>query len=46
MTFDNSPENPSNPDPTRHVRFGGKTIDEMALGWMAYSWVESEASSD
>ncbi|MCH7959690.1 MAG: hypothetical protein IID08_06150 [Candidatus Hydrogenedentes bacterium] len=46
MTFDNSPENPSNPDPTRNVRFGGKTTDEMALGWMAYSWIESEGTTD
>jgi len=38
MTFDNSAENPSNPDPTRSVRFGGPTTDEMALGWMYYSF--------
>lgn len=41
MTFDNSAENPSNPDPNKNVRFGGKTTDEMALGWMSYSWTEN-----
>jgi hypothetical protein len=40
MTFDNSPENPSNPDPNKTVRFGGSTTDEMALGWMYYSWAD------
>ena len=38
MTFDNSKENASNPDPSRAVRFGASTSDEMALGWMYYSW--------
>lgn len=43
MTFDNSSDNLSNPDPNKAIRFGGKTTDEMALGWMSYSWI-SEAS--
>ena len=47
MTFDNSTENPVNPDPARNVRFGASTSDEMALGWMAYSWLDSpETTSD
>lgn len=45
MTFDNSKENPSNPDPTRAVRFGGSTTDEMALGWMYYSWSKDAKKS-
>lgn len=31
--FDNSPENPTNPDPDRWVRFGQQTWDEMMIGW-------------
>ncbi|MFP6584588.1 MAG: hypothetical protein VCD00_18795 [Candidatus Hydrogenedentota bacterium] len=40
MTFDNSAENPNNPDPDKAIRFGGSTTDEMALGWMSYSWTD------
>lgn len=36
LWWDNSPENPSNPDPTREVTFGGPTTDEMGFGWMRY----------
>lgn len=48
MTFDNSPENLSNPNPTDAIPFGPDTVlDEMALGWMHYSWAdEKEASTD
>ncbi len=38
MWFDNSPANPANPDPTKAVRFGGPTTDEMALGWMYFTF--------
>jgi hypothetical protein len=31
--FDNSPNNPYNPDPTQTVRFGDQTWDEMMIGW-------------
>jgi hypothetical protein len=31
--FDNSPENPVNPDPTKTVRFGEQTWEEMMIGW-------------
>ncbi len=41
MTFDNSAENPNNPDPSRNVRFGASTTDEMAFGWMYYSWADA-----
>lgn len=33
-TFDNSADNPANPDPTRAVRFGEQTSDEMMIGYM------------
>jgi peroxiredoxin len=32
--WDNSPENPRNPDPTKEVRWGLQTWDEMHNGWM------------
>lgn len=36
MTFDNSTGNPANPDPTKNVRWGQQTYDEMMLGYIAY----------
>ena len=33
-TFDNSADNPNNPDPTRAVSFGEQTNDEMLIGYM------------
>jgi hypothetical protein len=38
VRYDNSPANPSNPDPTQAVRFGLETQQEMALGWIQWSW--------
>ena len=38
--WDNSADNPSNPDPTAEVKFAGKTTDEMGFGYMSY--LESE----
>lgn len=35
-TFDNSPANPANPDPTRNVRWGPQTGDEMMIGYVEY----------
>jgi peroxiredoxin len=32
--FDNSADNPNNPDPTRVVTFGEQTNDEMLIGYM------------
>jgi thiol-disulfide isomerase/thioredoxin len=32
--FDNSVDNPNNPDPTRSVTFGEQTNDEMLIGYM------------
>ena len=34
--FDNSAANPANPDPSRTVRWGPQTFDEMLLGYMEY----------
>lgn len=31
--YDNSPNNPRNPDPTKTVRWGEQSWDEMMLGW-------------
>ena len=36
--WDNSPNNPLNPDPSKGVRFGLQTWDEMMVGWVAYVW--------
>jgi hypothetical protein len=34
--YDNSDYNPANPDPTRTVRWGAQTFDEMHLGYVEY----------
>lgn len=34
--FDNSAENPANPDPTQTVQWGQQTFDEMLLGYVEY----------
>jgi mono/diheme cytochrome c family protein len=34
--FDNSAKNPANPDPTKTVRWGAQTYDEMHLGYVEY----------
>ncbi|HSH92881.1 MAG TPA: EF-hand domain-containing protein [Roseimicrobium sp.] len=34
--FDNSANNPANPDPTRVVHWGPQTFDEMLLGYIEY----------
>jgi hypothetical protein len=34
--YDNSHGNPANPDPTREVRWGPQTEDEMHLGYVEY----------
>ena len=43
--FDNSTKNPLNPDPTRAIRFGEQTWDEMMNGFFDYT-VDSKASTD
>jgi hypothetical protein len=34
--YDNSKANPANPDPTREVRFGEQTWDEMLIGYIDF----------
>lgn len=34
--FDNSTGNPANPDPTKNVRWGQQTYDEMMIGYMEH----------
>ncbi|MFK8027346.1 MAG: hypothetical protein AB8C40_04725 [Gammaproteobacteria bacterium] len=38
-TYDNSKNNPNNPDPTAEVNFGLRTRDEMMIGY--FDWVQS-----
>jgi peroxiredoxin len=35
--FDNSPRNPFNPDPSKMVRWGQQSWDEMFIGYVGYS---------
>jgi hypothetical protein len=34
--FDNSKGNPANPDPSKEVRFGQQTWEEMLIGYVDY----------
>lgn len=34
--WDNSADNPANPDPTKNVRFGPESYDEMMIGFVDY----------
>jgi len=36
MTWDNSAQNPANPDPTQVVRWGDQTWEEMNVGWFRF----------
>ena len=40
--FDNSEDNPANPNPNETVRWGEPTTDEMSFGFMAYINEENE----
>lgn len=40
LWWDNSADNPANPDPDREVRFGEPTTDEMGFGFMNFVEVE------
>ena len=40
--FDNSPENIYNPDPTKTIRWGPQTWDEMMIGWYDVSFPIAE----
>ena len=43
--FDNSPQNPANPDPRSVVRFGEQTNDEMFIGYVNYTELPARATS-
>lgn len=40
-TFDNSADNPNNPDPTQEVRWGDQTWEEMMGGLLDYYFIEN-----
>jgi hypothetical protein len=40
FTWDNSKQNPANPDPTQPVRWGDQTWEEMGLGFFRYRWMD------
>lgn len=42
--FDNSANNPANPDPTKTVRWGAQTYDEMMLGYVEYYLVDEKVA--
>jgi acetyl esterase/lipase len=44
--WDNSRNNPLNPDPTKSVRWGLQTWDEMMVGWVAYVWERPETAAE
>jgi hypothetical protein len=35
--FDNSPNNRFNPDPSKEVRWGDQTFEEMMIGFFTYT---------
>ena len=43
--YDNSEQNPANPDPKKTVRWGPQTTDEMMLGYLEY-YVPAAGSTD
>ena len=44
--FDNSADNPLNPDPSIRVTFGEKTTDEMMVGFVHYSYVDKDKQAN
>jgi hypothetical protein len=45
--YDNSPNNRYNPDPSKEVRWGDQTWEEMMIGWFNYTieWPQTQPSS-
>lgn len=43
--YDNSPDNPANPDPSQTVGWGEQTFDEMHLGYVEYTVLEGNSAS-
>ena len=46
MHFDNSSDNPYNPDPTAKVVFAGPTTAEMMLGWISITDADPQSESN
>ena len=44
--YDNSPSNPANPDPTKAVRFGLQTYEEMMVGYYTTVPVADEVAAN
>jgi hypothetical protein len=42
--YDNSPNNKYNPDPTKEVRWGDQTWEEMMIGWFTYTVPNQQAT--
>jgi hypothetical protein len=42
MTWDNSAQNPANPDPDKVVRWGDQTWEEMNIGWFRFRNADDE----
>jgi hypothetical protein len=42
--YDNSPNNPANPDPAQSVRWGDKSEEEMMTSWIEYFDVPAESA--
>jgi peroxiredoxin/mono/diheme cytochrome c family protein len=42
--WDNSRNNPYNPDPNKEVRFGLQTWEEMMVGWCVYIWDQADTA--
>jgi peroxiredoxin len=40
--FDNSKDNPNNPDPTKRIHWGEQTWDEMMIGFVDYAFVREK----
>ena len=43
--YDHSANNPANPDPTKTVRWGPQTADEMMLGYVEYYFPDDKPKS-
>ncbi|MGH9660127.1 MAG: thiol-disulfide isomerase [Bryobacteraceae bacterium] len=43
--FDNSPNNKANPDPSKEVKWGDQTWEEMMIGWFDYTLEAPQGSN-
>src|SRR5688500_18590131 len=39
FSWDNSTQNPANPDPTKPVRWGAQTFEEMGIGFVRFRYL-------